>query len=379
MSNLPAVQQPAYPMDAIERMAERMVKSRLFGVENIDQAVALMLVAQADGLHPAVAARDYHVIQGRPTLKADAMMARFQQAGGRVEWQDYTDLKVSGLFSHPQSPKPVLIEWTLEQAKRIGLANKDNWRKYPRQMLRARVISEGVRTTYPAIATGVYTPDEVQDFEPQAPSTGSLSALTGKQQDVVAETASQIRQHMAADQAWGAYQLLESLEGEERLAIWSMLDSKIRSALKRMQDAESSKDVGIISEAQHKRLEARIRELKLNRDDIKQYCKDNFNKDHFPALSQDEYQDVDRFLDAHAPKPSAPAPAQEISTPSGSSVTSQGDGRGAGDLLTLGKEASEWGTQHYAAWWEALTPEQRKVIGKGQHEAWKAIAQNVPA
>ncbi len=77
-----------------------------------------------------------------------------------------------------------------------------------------------------------------------------------------------------------------------------------------------------------------------------------------------------------AGKPSAPAPERSESE----ARPAMSDGRGAEpDLLTLGHEAAEWGTQHYAAWWEALTPEQRKVIGKGQHEAWKKVASEVPA
>ena len=74
------------PVDQIERMAISVAKSGLFGVKNPDQAMALMLIAQAEGLHPAIAARDYHIINGRPALRADAMLARFQNAGGRVEW-----------------------------------------------------------------------------------------------------------------------------------------------------------------------------------------------------------------------------------------------------------------------------------------------------
>lgn len=45
------------------------------------------------------------------------------------------------------------------------LTGKDTWKQYPRQMLRARVISEGIRTVYPGVAVGVYTPEEVQDFD----------------------------------------------------------------------------------------------------------------------------------------------------------------------------------------------------------------------
>lgn len=53
------------PMNVIEKMGTAIAKSGLFGMKTPDQAVALMLIAQAEGMHPAIAARDYHVIQGR--------------------------------------------------------------------------------------------------------------------------------------------------------------------------------------------------------------------------------------------------------------------------------------------------------------------------
>jgi hypothetical protein len=165
------------PMQDIEKMGTAVAKSGLFGIKTQEQAVALMLIAQAEGLHPAIAARDYHVIQGRPALKADAMLARFQQAGGKVDWKVYTDAEVTGIFSHPAGGS-VTLTWTLEQAKKIGLAGKDNWKNYPRAMLRARVISEGIRTVYPGCVVGVYTPEEVADFQPAERVVGSSSAAT---------------------------------------------------------------------------------------------------------------------------------------------------------------------------------------------------------
>jgi hypothetical protein len=50
-------------------------------------------------------------------------------------------------------------------AKKIGLASKDNWKNYARAMLRARCVSEGVRTVYPGCVVGVYTPEEVETFK----------------------------------------------------------------------------------------------------------------------------------------------------------------------------------------------------------------------
>lgn len=148
----------------MERMAKAIADSGLFGVTEPTKAFALMLVAQAQGLHPAQAAMDYNVIQGRPALKADAMMARFQKSGGKVDWSDYTDTKVTGVFSHPQGGS-VEVSWDMDRAKAAGLGGKDNWKKWPRQMLRARVISEGIRTTFPGVTSGFYAEEEVQDFD----------------------------------------------------------------------------------------------------------------------------------------------------------------------------------------------------------------------
>jgi len=151
------------PMDSLERMAQAVSASKLFGITNQDQALALMLVAQAEGLHPATAARDYHIIQGRPALKADAMLARYLASGGTVEWLHHDDTKVEAKFSHPAGGT-LSIAWDMDRAKKAGLGGKDMWTKYPRQMLRARCVSEGVRTVFPMATSGMYVPEEVQDI-----------------------------------------------------------------------------------------------------------------------------------------------------------------------------------------------------------------------
>ena len=178
------------PLGEMDRMADAIARSGLFGMKTKDQALALMIVAAAENRHPGSVAAEYHIIQGRPALKADAMLARFQQAGGCVEWVEYTDKKVSGKFSHSvNSPTPVLIEWTFEMATKAGLTSKDNWKNYPRQMLRARVVSEGVRTVYPAVCVGVYTPEEVQDFEPADKGRGRKAKDMGDAMIVADEKA----------------------------------------------------------------------------------------------------------------------------------------------------------------------------------------------
>lgn len=174
------------PYSDQEKMANAIAKSGLFGLREPNQVLALMAVAQAEGRHPASVAKDYHIIEGRPALKADAMLARFQMAGGSVQWLTYTDEKVEAKFSHPQGGE-LQIAWTIKQANQAGISMgrngmKDNWAKYPRAMLRARVISEGIRTVFPGVIVGEYTPEEVSDFKelqpvPKAPQIEIVEEL----------------------------------------------------------------------------------------------------------------------------------------------------------------------------------------------------------
>lgn len=167
-----------YGFAEIERMANYVAKSGMFGIKTPEQGVALMMLAQAEGLHPMIAARDYDIIQGRPSKKAEAMLRDFQRAGGAVQWHELTDSVARATFSHPQGGS-VTIDWTLDRAKKAGLGNKDMWTKFPRQMLRSRCVSEGCKTVWPSATSGMYTPEETQDFLPQSPR--DITPQTGNQ------------------------------------------------------------------------------------------------------------------------------------------------------------------------------------------------------
>lgn len=124
---------------------------------------ALMLIAQAEGLHPAIAAQEYDIIDGRPAINSRSALARFQKSGGTVKYVERTDTVCTVDFSHPQGGE-ITITWTIKMAEQANLLGKDNWKKYKRAMLAARCIAEGVRACFPACLSGLYTVEEVQDF-----------------------------------------------------------------------------------------------------------------------------------------------------------------------------------------------------------------------
>lgn len=151
------------PYQDIKAMASAMSFGKMFG-KSADELLPLMILAQAEGKHPAIAAMEYDVIQGRPALNSRSALARFQSAGGKIQWQKRDDSEASATFAHPQGGE-LTVTWTIKRAAQAGLSVKDNWKKYPAQMLSARVVAEGVRAVFPACLSGMYTTEEVQDFE----------------------------------------------------------------------------------------------------------------------------------------------------------------------------------------------------------------------
>ena len=158
------------PLEQIGMMAKAVSDSGLFGIKSEAAAFSLMCIAQADGIPPIKAAVQYHIIDGKPALKSEAMLARFQASGGKIRWKERTPQRCTLWLSHPQAGE-IEVTWDIERAKAAGLAGRNTWKAYPAQMMSARCISEGIRALYPACVGGFYTPEEVRDFDAPPPAT----------------------------------------------------------------------------------------------------------------------------------------------------------------------------------------------------------------
>ena len=160
MSALPPKSSALMPIGDIQAMSKAISPS-LFALKNESEVFTLMMLGQADGIHPITALRRYHIINGRPAMKAEAMLACFLEAGGKVKWLNRTDEAVEAEFS-VNGDSPVKIRWDSARVKKAQITG--NHQKFPMQMLTARVISEGVRLVMPQVVTGIYTPEEVSEF-----------------------------------------------------------------------------------------------------------------------------------------------------------------------------------------------------------------------
>ena len=159
------------PIQAIQVMGEMIWGSGMFGCVKPEQGMVLAMTCLAEGKAPLELAKTYHIIEGKLSMRADAMLGRYLTTGGKVKWLVRSDTEVRAIWS--KDGNDVEIAATLDEFKNNGVAIgangklKANWQKFPRQMLTARCVSEGVRLLAPQIVSGIYTPEEVQDFSSQ--------------------------------------------------------------------------------------------------------------------------------------------------------------------------------------------------------------------
>lgn len=174
----------SFSVSDVERVALAIAKGGLFGSKDPNAVLTLCLLAQAEGQHPAVVFRDYHIISGKPAKKAEAMLRDFLNAGGKIEWHELSDTAADATFSHPAGGS-ARISWDHARAQRAQIAGNAMYKKYPRQMLRSRCISEGVRTIYPGATSGLYVEEEVSTFDSApAPANDEPVTLEHAPQDV---------------------------------------------------------------------------------------------------------------------------------------------------------------------------------------------------
>lgn len=223
----PGVRQltPEYNLHDMDRMATAMAGSGFFGFKTPDQALAIMLIAQANGQHPATAAQDYDVIQGKPAKKPQAMLRDFIASGGRVEWHQSDDAAADATFSHPAGGS-IRVKWDMARANRMGLGGKDNYKKQPSVMFRWRCVSEGVRIVYPGATGGLYTPDEVAEFQPanhptpEASEADQRKAAMDAALEIHGEAVVTIKEAIAAGDLYKAAETWFSFDDDTKRALW---------------------------------------------------------------------------------------------------------------------------------------------------------------
>jgi hypothetical protein len=138
-----------------------------------EDVLVTLLAGREMGLSPMQAIRNIHVIEGRPTMSAELMVAQCLRHPEICELFEMVEsTAVQATFAAKRQGRPAKkLTYSLEDAKVAGLANRDNWRKSPKAMLRARAASALARAVFPDLVAGVYEIDEGDDIRCSARDT----------------------------------------------------------------------------------------------------------------------------------------------------------------------------------------------------------------
>lgn len=153
------------------------------GVKSPEAALFIILAGRDLGLSPVAALRNIHVIQGKVEVSADLHLALFAKSGGTLAWVALSDTEAAIRLTAPWLTAPHVSRWTMEDARRAGLGG-DNWKKYPRAMLRSRAITSGLKDIGFDATAGVYAPGEISETEVEVSEAEEVQSTT-----TVAETA----------------------------------------------------------------------------------------------------------------------------------------------------------------------------------------------
>lgn len=149
----------------IEVMGDTLAEGRLVKAKQLATPadVKLILLAARDlGIPPTMALQQIHVIDGKPSLSAQLMVALVRNAGFSITPKLMT--AESAVAVGKRGDEVVESEFTWQEAEQAGLVGKDNYKHYPKAMLWSRAVSGLCRVLFPDVLAGLtYTPEELTD------------------------------------------------------------------------------------------------------------------------------------------------------------------------------------------------------------------------
>jgi len=145
----------------VGRAAQYFFASGMFpDIKDQAQAAVKIMAGQELGVGPFAAMRGIYIIKGQIALSAN-LMAALVKRSGRYDYRiKRLDNEAAVLEIIDSGQVAYTSTFTLEDAKAAGVGG-DNWRRFPRNMLFARALSNGTRWVCPHVLMGAYVPEEL--------------------------------------------------------------------------------------------------------------------------------------------------------------------------------------------------------------------------
>lgn len=151
-------------LDAYMRQAEMLAASSLVPAQYRNKPADILVASLAGrevGMGPWASLTYVVVIQGKATINAEGRVALIRKAGHSISGESSPERAVAH-GKRRDTGDEMTVEWTIDMAKRAGLANQNSWKNYPESMLWARAVSQLSRMLFADVLMGVsYDPEEL--------------------------------------------------------------------------------------------------------------------------------------------------------------------------------------------------------------------------
>lgn len=149
-------------------LGDVFVKSGMFpDLKSQAQAVVKILAGRELGLSPLQSMTDIYMVNGKVALQAKLIAALIKKSGKydyHIDKLDNEECAISFFQINGKKEKIGDSFFSIKDAAKAGIVNKEVWKNYPRNMLFARAVSNGARLFCADIVTA-YTPEEVENIK----------------------------------------------------------------------------------------------------------------------------------------------------------------------------------------------------------------------
>lgn len=200
MNNLMTPQTLTEAMQYSEMMAKSQIIPKDYQGKPENVLVAVQWGHEI-GLPPLQAMQNIAVINGRPSLWGDAVLA-LVRGSGKLEYIDERIENDVAICRVKRKGEPEQIRtFSIEQAKKAALLGKQGpWSQYPERMLQMRARAFAMRDVFPDVLKGIAVAEEVQDAEVidhsnAVPAQTAPVAITQKQVPLIKEVGDMLLEH----------------------------------------------------------------------------------------------------------------------------------------------------------------------------------------
>lgn len=168
MSNTALIQRPEAlakieSLNDLQTLGQVFVKSKFFSdATDAAQAIVKVMAGAELGFPPIASMTGVYIVKGKVSLSANLIAAAIKKSGKynfRVRQLSNEACKIE-FFEAGESIG--FSEFTIKEGQAAGLTENPTWKKFPRNMLYARAMSNGAKWYCPDIFGGpIYTPDEL--------------------------------------------------------------------------------------------------------------------------------------------------------------------------------------------------------------------------